>query len=429
MSSKFESRKFRLPNIGQDWAAVVLGFLVIGFVIAGYNIASPSIGGRAGWSDLPGLITALTASTFFLPLLATFVLFLILALFGNAISGEKLKPVLTGFAVVFILSLLAQMISSFKGFRNFGLETVLFSLLLGLLVGNLGVFSKWKYVSQTELFVKIGLVLLGANILFTEILAAGSFGLIQALFVAIGVWYFAFWIARKLKVDDEYATMLASAVSICGVSAAIATAGAINGDKKKLSVIISLVLIVAIPMMIFMPMVARWIGLPDPVTGAWLGGTIDTTGAVVAAGTIVGETGLKYATVVKFSQNVLLGFAAFAISIFWAYRKNETAKQQGTSLKIIWERFPKFVIGFLAASLLFSFLLDPETVSNAGRVLRSYSSLWFSLAFVSIGLETKFADLKAADNKRPIYSFIAAQGFNIIFTLMIAYILFGVLRS
>lgn len=300
--------------------------------------------------------------------------------------------------------------------------------MLGLLIGNVFRLPPWLRAGvQTELFVKIGLVLLGATILFKDIMTAGSFGLIQAVIVVVVVWYFAFWIARKMKVDDEFSTMLASAVSICGVSAAIATAGAINGDKKKLSFVISLVLIIAIPMMIFMPMLAKWIGLSEIVTGAWLGGTIDTTGAVVAAGTIAGETGLKYATIVKFSQNVLLGLAAFAISVFWAYRKKGDGPRNHVSLSIIWERFPKFVLGFIMASLLFSFVLNPETAQTSGKVIKSFSSFWFNLAFISIGLETRFSDLKLMESKKPFYAFLIAQGFNIIFTLIVSYLLFQVM--
>jgi uncharacterized integral membrane protein (TIGR00698 family) len=307
---------------------------------------------------------------------------------------------------------------------------VLFSLLLGLLIGNLFILPQWlRSGVQTELFVKIGLVLLGATILFGDILSAGSLGLVQALIVVLGVWYFAFWVSRKLKLDDEYATLLASAVSICGVSAAIATAGAINGDKKKLSFVISLVLIVAIPMMIFMPVIARWIGLSDEVTGAWLGGTIDTTGAVVGAGTIAGETGLKYATIIKFSQNVLIGLAAFAISVFWAYRNNQDEPHQRVSLKVIWERFPKFVLGFIAASLIFSFLIDAGTAKSAGNMIKSFSSFWFNLAFISIGLETRFSDVAKLESKKPLYSFLIAQGFNILFTLVVAYFLFHLIGS
>ncbi|GAB3643761.1 YeiH family protein [Spirosoma arcticum] len=167
--------------------------------------------------------------------------------------------------------------------------------------------------------------------------------------------------------------MLASAVSICGVSAAIATSGAIHGDSKKLSYVISLVLITAIPMMLLMPWAAQGMGLSPEVTGAWLGGTIDTTGAVVASGTLAGEAALRISTIVKFSQNVLLGVAAFAISVYWTYTKNKSSEVQAVKPTegVIWERFPKFILGFLAASLLFSFVLSAESVDAVKGSLKS----------------------------------------------------------
>ena len=280
---------------------------------------------------------------------------------------------------------------------------------------------------SAELFVKIGLVLLGTGVIFSDILKAGGLGLIQALVVVLSVWYFAFWICKKLKVDEELTMMISSAVSICGVSAAIATAGAIKGDTKKLSYVISLVLITAIPMMIFMPYIAKYFHFPEAVTGAWLGGSIDTTGAVVASGTLVGETALKISTIVKFSQNVLLGLAAFAISIYWTYSNSNGDKSKVTkpTLGLIWERFPKFVLGFIAASLLFSFVVNAETISAVKDSLKNVQALWFVLAFTSIGLETKFSDLFNENSKKPLYGFLIAQTFNILVTLVIAYLLFG----
>jgi uncharacterized integral membrane protein (TIGR00698 family) len=275
--------------------------------------------------------------------------------------------------------------------------------------------------------VKIGLVLLGTSVIFSDILKAGSLGLIQALIVVLSVWYFAFWLCKKLKIDEELTMMISSAVSICGVSAAIATSGAIKGDSKKLSYVISMVLITAIPMMIFMPMIAKYLSLSEEVTGAWLGGSIDTTGAVVASGSLVGETALKISTIVKFSQNVLLGLAAFAISIYWTYRKNPEAGEVEVkpTLKVIWDRFPKFVLGFIAASLVFSFLLSPDSISNVKGSLKNLQGLWFALAFTSIGLETNFADLFSKQSKKPFYAFLIAQGFNVLVTLIIAILLFG----
>jgi len=427
MTTKINSSAPVRFSIGQDWASVVTGFALILFVIlTGYAIGTPSFGGKAGWNGDHDFSGMLGASSLWTSAIYTFLIFGIIAVIGMLLSGEKLKKYFTGFLSLFLLAVIAQFISSYAGFKNLGLETVLFSLLLGLIIGNLFKLPAWlRSGVQTELYVKIGLILLGATILFKDILSAGSFGLIQAVIVVTVVWYFAFWLSKKMKIDDEFSTMLASAVSICGVSAAIATAGAINGDKKKLSFIISLVLLVAIPMMIFLPIIAKWMGLSDVVTGAWLGGTIDTTGAVVAAGTIAGETGLRYATIVKFSQNVLLGLAAFAISIFWAYRnRGANEKGQHVPARIIWDRFPKFVLGFILASLVFSFILSPETAQASGKVIKSFSTFWFNLAFVSIGLETRFADFRHMESKKPFYSFLIAQTFNIFFTLGVSYLLF-----
>jgi uncharacterized membrane protein YadS len=269
-------------------------------------------------------------------------------------------------------------------------------------------------------------VLLGTSIIFSDILKAGSLGLIQALIVVVSVWYFAYWLCKKFSIDDELTMMISSSVSICGVSAAIATAGAIKGDTKKLSYVISLVLITAIPMMIFMPLIANYFGFSQEVTGAWLGGSIDTTGAVVASGTLVGDAALKISTIVKFSQNVLLGLAAFAISVYWTYTgKGSGSNVEKPTLGVIWERFPKFVIGFMLASLLFSFFVSADTVSNVKGSLKSIQTLWFVMAFTSIGLETKFSDLFNANSKRPLYAFLIAQLFNILVTLVIANLLFG----
>lgn len=412
--------------IGQDWASVAIGFgIIVLVVLFGQAISTPSFGGSAGWNNVGAITEIFGSSKLLTAIISTLLIFGIFSAIGLYLSGDSLKNFLTGFVAVCLLAFLAQFLSSFAAFKNLGLETVFFSLLLGLLIGNLFSIPSWLRAGvQTELYVKIGLVLLGATILFNDIMKAGSFGLLQAVIVVISVWYFTFWISRRMKIDDEYSTMLASAVSICGVSAAIVTAGAINGDKKKLSFIISVVMIVAIPMMILLPIIAKWMGLSEIVTGAWLGGTIDTTGAVVVAGTIAGETGLKYATIVKFSQNVLLGLAAFAISVFWAYRDKSATNGTKVSVSIIWERFPKFVLGFIMASLIFSFLLSPETAETSGKVVKSYSTFWFNLAFISIGLETRFSDLRAMDSKKPFYSFLIGQGFNIIFTLLVSYILF-----
>lgn len=408
----------------EDWTVVVLGFFIIIFTIVGILIPVPSF----GWKSSDELFTKVLAPANLLVIGAQFLLVFIVSILGALLTNKPLKNSVVVFPAVYLLTVVALILAGNSEVKGLNLEAVIFSLAIGLIVGNLFQLPQWfRDALSTEMFVKIGLVLLGTSIIFADILKAGSLGLIQALVVVVSVWYFAYWLCKKLKIDDELTMMISSAVSICGVSAAIATAGAIKGDPKKLSYVISLVLITAIPMMIVMPLIAKYFGFPEAVTGAWLGGSIDTTGAVVASGTLVGDTALKVSTIVKFSQNVLLGLAAFAISIYWTYtnkgeNNNEVTKP---TLGLIWERFPKFVIGFVMASVVFSFMLSADIISNVKDSLKSIQTLWFVLAFTSIGLETKFADLFNSNSKRPLYAFLIAQFFNIIVTLIIASFLFG----
>lgn len=410
--------------ISEDWVVVILGLAIIILALSGVIIPKPSF----SWADSAALTNKVLSLDNLKIIGAQFGLVYITAIIGAVLLRKDLKALLIVFPIVMILTVIALIIAGNETVKNYNLEAVIFSLAIGLIISNCFKLPQWfKDALSTELYVKIGLVLLGTTVIFGDILEAGSKGLIQALLVVVSVWYFAYWVCRKLKIDKEMSLMLSSAVSICGVSAAIATSGAIKGDTKKLSYVISLVLITAIPMMIFMPYLAEWMNLPQEVTGAWLGGSIDTTGAVVASGSLVGEEALKISTIVKFSQNVLLGIAAFFISIYWTYSKSvddETKKDKPT-LKLIWDRFPKFVVGFVFVSLMFSFVVSPEANNMVKDSLKSIQGLWFALAFTSIGLETNFKDLFKQDNKKPLYAFIVAQTFNIVVTLIIAMALFG----
>jgi uncharacterized integral membrane protein (TIGR00698 family) len=351
--------------------------------------------------------------------------FLVVSAIGVALVGWRVTPFLVGLPVIFALAWLARFLAGNGVFVNFGIEYVIFALLLGLLISNtLGTPAWLKPAVQTEFFIKTGLVILGASLLFHEVLQAGALGITQALLVVFVVWYSCFWLARKLRVDDEFAAMLSTAVSICGVSAAIAACGAIKGDKKKLSYVTSLVLIVAVPMMIVMPWIAKTTGMDDLVAGAWLGGTLDTSASVVAAGALISDAAMKTGVIVKFSQNALIGVAAFALAIWWSLRAG-AATGERPSAGVIWERFPKFVLGFVAASAVFSFALSPELVAGTRGALGEIRTWWFALAFVCIGLETRFIELATYEQGRPALAFLGAQGINVIWTLLLAWLLFG----
>ncbi len=408
-------------NVTEDWASVIIGFFIIIATVAGLQLPVPTF----TWNSLNGLFSSVLTSQNLLGLLIQFALIYVVTVAGTILMGKGAPGILKAFPIVYLLTILASIAGGYEGIKSLNLETVIFCLFLGLAIRNFIKLPEWFYGSlSSEFFVKIGLVLLGISVIFSDILKSGSLGLIQSLIVVLSVWYFSFWLCRKLKVDKEMSMMLSSAVSICGVSAAIATSGAIKGDSKKLSLVVSLVLITAIPMMIFMPWIAHKLGLSQEVTGAWLGGTIDTTGAVVASGSLVGETALKISTIVKFSQNVLLGIAAFAISIYWSYTRKEVDKEEKPTLKVIWERFPKFVLGFILVSVIFSFFVSPEVTNAVKPQLKNLQGLWFALAFTCIGLETNFRDLFGTHNRKPMLAFLGAQTFNILVTLVIAYLLF-----
>jgi uncharacterized membrane protein YadS len=177
-------------------------------------------------------------------------------------------------------------------------------------------------------------------------------------------------------------------------------------------------------MMIVMPWIAKSTGMDELVAGAWLGGTLDTSASVVAAGALISDAAMKTGVIVKFSQNALIGIAAFLLAIWWSFKVGaETGERP--SAAVIWQRFPKFVIGFVAASAVFSFLLPADLVNGTRGALGEIRTWWFALAFVCIGLETRFVELATTEQGRPALAFLGAQAINVLWTLLLAWLLFG----
>lgn len=407
-------KKWLRQFTSEDWIIVFAGAVILALAIA-----FPSV--------MPQMPKTLATGADWLSALYMFLFVLVLTYVTSAALRRPLKGIFPSLLVIFVLTLASQLIASIPAVKELGFEPVFFAVILGLVVSNVFRVPKWlKAAIQSEFYIKIGIICLGSTILFKDVLESGAYGLAQSLIVVFTVWYCAFWVGKKMNVDPEMRTMLSSAVSICGVSAAIATCGVIKGDNKKLSYVISLVLIIAIPMMYLLPWLSDLMGLSEEVAGAWLGGTIDTTGAVAASGTLVGETAAKTAVIVKSSQNVLLGVAAFVISFLWSYRGVNKAERPTAG--VIWERFPKFVVGFILASLVFSFCMDETTAKTVGAVTKGFQNTLFSIAFVCIGLETRFSEIFGKENRKSLYTFLISQTFNIIFTLIIAYLMFGVIK-
>jgi uncharacterized integral membrane protein (TIGR00698 family) len=426
------TKKPFFQTLTEDWWAVLIGgtiitgALIIVLAATGFKFTVPVY----QWTTTDDLLNKVLTASNLLLIGGIGILFALLSAIAIALSGGSIKNYLAGFSLIFILGIVSLIIAGNKTISYYGVEYVVFALIIGLLIGNLTTIPDWlREAARSEFFIKTGLVILGTSVLFTDIVKAGLPGILQAVLVVSVVWFFALWLSRKLKVDDEFGVILASAVAICGVSAAIVASGAIKGDKKKLSYITTLVLLVAIPMMILQPWLVKVLNIPEVVGGAWLGGTLDTTASVTAAAALVGPAALKAGVIIKFSQNVLIGVAAFFIAIWWTYRKGNTTGSQASTEKpglgVVWERFPKFVLGFIAASLIFSFLIPADTAKSVSGILNSLRTVWFSLAFVAIGLEARFTDLVKIEGGRPAIAFIGAQLFNILWTLIWAWLLFG----
>ena len=429
-----KTRKLKALFLNEEWLIVLLGFVILALIAI-----FPEFMNNIKMLKVSTLDTA----TGWLNTAYTFVFLFVVILISALAMKKPVKGIFLSFLVIFILTMLAQLCASIPFCKEYGLEAVLFAVLFGLIISNIFGVPEWmKPAIQSEFYIKIGIICLGATIIFGEIIKSGAYGLAQALLVVLVVWYFAFWISRKwFGVDDEMSTMIASSVSICGVSAAIATCGTIRGNQKKLSYVISLVMVVAIPMLYIMPLLCDWI-LPfifpnndmaaQQVAGAWLGGTIDTTAAVAASGAILGDVAGDTAVIVKASQNVLLGVAAFAISLFWSVRDtNSVMETKGT---MIWHRFPKFVLGMVIASAVFSIWFKggvdiDGTIVKYKAIAKNFQGIFFSIAFVCIGLETRFKEIFTKENTPSLKAFLTAQTFNIIFTFIVAVVIFGFIAN
>lgn len=309
------------------------------------------------------------------------------------------------------------------------LEYPLWAVLLGLaanvLLKQSGLYKYFRPGFRTELFLKIGLVLLGAGISFKEMVSAGGGAVFQALILVTAVYFFTWWLAGKFGVIDTLRAVMSTAIAVCGVSAAIAAAGAVLAKKEETTYVTTLVILTAIPLMVILPIFAGWMGMPEPVAGAWFGGNVDTTAAVVGAATIYGETAQKIASIVKSAQNTLIGVVAFLLALYFSTKSGSGVDKP--SLRLIWQRFPKFVLGFIVTSLLFTFALIPaasKDLPTAGDAIKAMKDWAFCLAFVSMGLELSYTNFRTMGWK-PMWVYFIATLFNTVLAWVVAWLIFG----
>ena len=355
---------------------------------------------------------------------------------GTALAGRPVLPGLPAAATVAALACGAYLLASQKVIHYYNLEYPLWALAVGLLIGNLAGVPGWLGRGLAgEFLIKTGLVIFGAEVLFSRLLELGLPGVMTSWIVTPIVLVATYWAGvHLLRIPSRSLCMVVSAdMSVCGVSAAIATGAACRAKKEELSLAIGLSLFFTVAMMVAMPPLIDWMGLDPIVGGAWLGGTIDATGAVVAAGESLGKDVGEVAATVKMIQNSMIGLIAFAVAAYWAgWIDRDVSGPRGTLLGEAWRRFPRFILGFLGASLVCSALhgLGPAEalwVEGATTGFTARVRGWlFCAGFVCMGLQTNVRELAPLlASGRPVVLYLLGQALNLVLTLGMASLTFG----
>jgi uncharacterized membrane protein YadS len=307
---------------------------------------------------------------------------------------------------------------------------------LGLLVSNTIGVPRWLDPGmRVEFYIKTGIVLLGAGLPLTLIAWAGPVAIVQAAIVSLATFGVIYFSAVGLGLDRRLAATLGTGGAVCGVSGAIAVGGAVGAKKEEVSVAISLVVVWAIIMIFVLPLASRALGLSTGVAGAWIGTSefADAAGLAAAqtyggyAGNVPGIMGSPDAAVSAFTlmkvigRDVWIGVWAFVLSLIATTRWERTGVQNKSSAAEIWNRFPKFVLGFLIASALLTLVTrgfdyaayKKEVVPALVAPLQAFRTWAFTFAFLSIGLTTRLREF-ASIGARPFYAFTIGVVVNVI---------------
>lgn len=432
----------------EDWAAITLGLTALVVAIVGF-----ASGHDIGW-------LAVTPDRWHVPAelgaqlghdaLRYVALFLVSAaalVFVATRLGIAAAPFLLSFIFVFIGSVLIFCVGAWDQAHHYNLEPPLVALVLGLIIANLVPLpAALRSGFRVELYIKLGIVLLGATLPFTLIVWAGPVAIVQAAIVSVVTFSVIFFVASRLKLDRRLAATLGAGGAVCGVSGSIAIAGAVGARKEHAPIAISLVIFWAIVMIFALPLISRALGLPTGVAGAWIGTSefADAAGFAAAqtyggyAGHVAGVTGRPEASVEAFTlmkvigRDIWIGIWALVLSIVATTRWENTGVASRAGVGEIWRRFPKFVLGFLAASIIVTLITHsysyadykstvvPELVGPV-KNLRTWA---FIFCFFSIGLTTRLRDFAAA-GARPFYAFTAGVAANVVLGFILSTQVFG----
>ncbi len=420
----------------EDSQSVWIGFVIILLAIVsviggGFDFTAAKFSTWHLWEDVqaPRPFSSLFTGTLIGQLLRTFLVLGGLFTLSIKLQGEKVRQYFPAFLLLFVLAIVVRLISAEFTLNRY-LEWAFWALFIGLLISNTVGIPAWlKPAIRTEFYIKTGLVIMGFSVLFNNIATFGLYGLGIAWGVTPLVILFMWWFGTKvLKIKNKSLVItVASATSVCGTSAAIATGAASGVKKSDLGFAISISILFTVLMMVFEPKIIQAVGMSPMMGGALIGGTVDSTGAVVLAGNALGPEAEQVAVLVKSIQNILIGFIAFFVAVFFTTRVNKTSEQK-VGIGEIWTRFPKFILGFFAASIVASFIIQPlfggGEVKAINGVLDQYKNWAFVLAFVSIGLDTNLREtVKQLRGSKILWLYIVGQLFNIALTFLAVWLL------
>ncbi|GBE13100.1 hypothetical protein BMS3Abin13_01394 [bacterium BMS3Abin13] len=431
----------------EDWWAIWLG---VGIVIVAYLffVSGSSIKWiavhPAKWHNFGQL--GADFSKHIWQYVAQFIMWLIIFCISLKAMGYKLKEFIPAFVFVYLCSILIFMVGAWDQAHHYNLEPPLLALVLGMIIANLGNLPRWMDSGfRVEYYVKTGIVLLGATLPLTLIVWAGPIAIMQASIVAIITFLVIFFVGRKIGLDRRLCATLGAGGAVCGVSGAIAIAGAVGAKKEHAPIAITMVILWAIVMIFFLPLVSRSLHLNTGVAGAWIGTSefADAAGFAAAetygnlAGHVKGIPGSPDAAVWGFTlmkvvgRDIWIGIWAFIMAIIsttWWDRKTGTKPDP----KEIWWRFPKFVLGFFLACLIMTLVASHYSLADYDKVLKpllvgpikALRTWAFIFCFFSIGLTTRFRELVSAGSK-PFWAFSAGVVVNVTLGFILSTIVFA----
>lgn len=433
----------------EDWWAIWLGLGIVVIAILAFlagGTIKPIAVKPPSWDSVAALLAHFQDRAGWYAL--QFLVFAAVLGLSAWAMGLKLGDFLPSFAFVYLCSLFIFAIGQWKEAGAYNLEPPLVALVLGLIVANLLPLPAWMDAGfRVEYYIETGIVLLGATLPFTLILWAGPLALLQASIVSIVTFAAIFYASRALGLDRRLAACLGAGGAICGVSGAIAMAGAVKATKEQVAVAITLVILWAIVMIFALPFAAQALKLPASIAGAWIGNSEFADAAGLAAaqtyggmaeasgGAIAGtsEQALATFTLMKvIGRDMWIGIWAFVFALIATLRWEVEEGGKRPTPSEIWWRFPKFVLGFLIASALVTVIaaghsyaeykqsIEPNLVAPI-KDLRSWA---FIFCFFSIGLTTRFKELAGVGSK-PFLGFTAGVVVNVTLGFLLSAVVFA----